>query len=95
MRRIIADNNAEDKVFLEGKQADVETYYFKSKVFAFTSSSEGFPNVIGEAMSARLPVIAFDCIAGPSEMIKDNENGFLIPLFNFGQFRRNWKSYGQ
>ena len=87
LMKIIADNNAEDQIILEGKQADVETYYLKSKIFAFTSSSEGFPNVIGEAMSAGLPVIAFDCVAGPSEMIKDNQNGFLIPLFDYELFQ--------
>jgi len=87
LKKIIADNHAEDSVILEGKQADVETYYLKSKIFAFTSSSEGFPNAIGEAMSAGLPVVAFDCVAGPSEMIKDNYNGFLIPLCDYKQFK--------
>jgi len=46
----------------------VKAYYLKSKIFAFTSNSEGFPNAIGEAQSAGLPVIAFDCIAGSSEL---------------------------
>jgi len=87
LKKIIRDNNAEDLVFLEGKKADVESYYIKSSIFAFTSSSEGFPNVIGEAMSAGLPVIAFDCIAGPSEMIIDNQNGFLVPLFDYKTFQ--------
>ena len=72
----------EDKIILAGKRSNVEDYYLESKIFAFTSSSEGFPNVIGEAMSAGLPVVAYDCIAGPSEMIKDDENGYLIPLFD-------------
>lgn len=86
LRSIIANNFAEDKVYLEGKKTNVEDYYSRSKIFAFTSSSEGFPNAIGEAMSAGVPVVAFDCIAGPSEMIQDNFNGFLIPLFDYEQF---------
>lgn len=87
LKRIISKNQAQDLIKLEGKKSDVEAYYLKSSIFAFTSSSEGFPNVIGEAMSAGLPVIAFDCVAGPSEMIKDNLNGFLVPLFNYGYFQ--------
>jgi len=87
LRKIIAGAHAEESVIIAGKQADVETYYLKSKIFAFTSSSEGFPNVIGEAMSAGLPVVAFDCIAGPSEMIENNKSGFLIPLFDYQQFQ--------
>jgi GalNAc-alpha-(1->4)-GalNAc-alpha-(1->3)-diNAcBac-PP-undecaprenol alpha-1,4-N-acetyl-D-galactosaminyltransferase len=34
--------------------------------------------VIGEAMSYGLPVIAYDCTAGPSDLIVDGETGFLI-----------------
>ncbi|MBN1185301.1 MAG: glycosyltransferase, partial [Bacteroidales bacterium] len=70
-----------------GKQSDVEEYYLKSKIFAFTSSSEGFPNAIGEAMAAGLPVVAYDCDAGPSEMVTDEDTGFLIPLFDDETFR--------
>ena len=82
LKQLIKDLQMEDKVVLAGKRADVEKYYLQSKIFAFTSSSEGFPNVIGEAMSTGLPVVAYDCVAGPSEMIIDAENGYLIPLFD-------------
>ena len=37
-------------------------------------------------MSAGLPVVAYDCVAGPSEMIKDGRNGFLVPVFDDEQF---------
>jgi len=87
LKRLASDYGVADRVVFAGKQSDVEKYYLSSKIFAFTSSSEGFPNVIGEAMSAGLPVIAYDCMAGPSEMIIDNINGFLIPLFDDIQFK--------
>ena len=81
----------EDRVILTGNSSDVDSYYLKSSIFAFTSSSEGFPNVIGEAMSAGLPIIAFDCIAGPSEMVASGENGYLVPLFDLSQYEINLK----
>ena len=69
-----------DRIIFAGKQEDVESYYLSSKIFAFSSASEGFPNVIGEAMSAGLPVVAFDCIAGPGDLVTDGETGYLVPL---------------
>jgi len=76
-----------DRIILAGTQKDIKGYLLRAKIFAFTSSSEGFPNVIGEAMSAGLPVVAYDCIAGPSDMIVNGENGYLIPLFDKEKFK--------
>jgi GalNAc-alpha-(1->4)-GalNAc-alpha-(1->3)-diNAcBac-PP-undecaprenol alpha-1,4-N-acetyl-D-galactosaminyltransferase len=87
LSKLIRDRQGEGRVLLEGNRSDIDSYYNKSRIFAFTSSSEGFPNVVGEAMSAGLPVISFDCIAGPSEMITDGKDGFLIPLNNYDIFQ--------
>ncbi len=76
----------EQRVVFTGKQGNIVSIYGTSSIFAFTSSSEGFPNVIGEAMAAGLPVVAYDCVAGPSEMVIDGYNGFLIPLFDNKMF---------
>jgi GalNAc-alpha-(1->4)-GalNAc-alpha-(1->3)-diNAcBac-PP-undecaprenol alpha-1,4-N-acetyl-D-galactosaminyltransferase len=77
----------EDRVILAGNTENVSSYYQKSKIFAFTSSSEGFPNVVGEAMAAGLPVVSFDCVAGPSEMIEDEKNGYLVNLYDTKEFK--------
>ncbi len=79
--------NVDQRVIFMGKMNNIEEIYLKSSVFAFTSSSEGFPNAIGEAMAAGLPVVAFDCVAGPAEMIKNDHNGFLVPLFDYELFQ--------
>lgn len=88
LKTLIAELNAKDKVLLTGSRNDVDVFYQKSRIFAFASSSEGFPNVIGEAMSAGLPVVAFDCIAGPSDLIENNVTGFLVPLFDYSTFEK-------
>lgn len=86
LRLLATKLRVSERVIFSGKQSNVDQFYLRSKIFAFTSSSEGFPNVIGEAMSAGLPVISFDCVAGPSEMIVDNVNGYLVPLNDENSF---------
>jgi GalNAc-alpha-(1->4)-GalNAc-alpha-(1->3)-diNAcBac-PP-undecaprenol alpha-1,4-N-acetyl-D-galactosaminyltransferase len=86
LKELAIELKVEDRVIFTGKIDNVDHIYIKCSIFAFTSSSEGFPNVIGEAMAAGLPVIAYDCMAGPSEMISNGYNGFLIPLFDNQMF---------
>ena len=76
------------KVLLVGTKTNTHEYYRKSKIFAFASLSEGFPNVLLEAMGAPLPCISFDCDAGPRDIITDGVNGFLIGLYDVDTFAR-------
>lgn len=70
----------EEKVIFKGHSSKISKFYNSSKIFAFTSKSEGFPNALIEAMYFELPCISTDCPYGPSEIIKDSYNGFLIPI---------------
>ena len=88
LEQLVVDLEMHGKIELVGKRSDVDDFYNRAKIFAFTSSSEGFPNVIGEAMSAGLPVIAYDCIAGPSDLVENEKTGFLIPLYNKELFKK-------
>lgn len=67
-----------DKIKFLGNSNDVKAIYNSSKIFAFTSTSEGFPNALGEALSSGLLCVSFDCNAGPSDLIEDGVNGFLV-----------------
>ena len=71
-----------DRVRLVGSQADVQQFYDRAKVFAFTSSSEGLPNVVAEALASGLPVVSYDCVAGPSDLVVDGVNGYLTDVFD-------------
>ena len=52
-------------------------YMAASDVFVLPSLSEGFPNVLLEAMAVGLPIVATN-VRGIPEIIKDGENGFLV-----------------
>lgn len=66
------------RVDFEGFKTDVIPYYIKARATLLTSLYEGFPNVLIESITLGTPVIAFDCPNGPSEIIKECKNGYLI-----------------
>lgn len=73
--------NLDEKVFLPGNTYDVFHEIENSSVFVLSSDFEGMPNSLIEAMAMGLPCISTDCpCGGPRELIKDGENGLLVPV---------------
>ena len=76
----IKERNLSDFLIHKGVTRNIYDVYKKYSMFVLTSKFEGMPNVILEALGSKLPVIAFDCPTGPSELIIDGENGYLISI---------------
>ncbi len=55
-------------------------------IFALSSRFEGFPLILSEAMSKGMAPVTFDCPTGPAEMIRDGENGLIVPLGEIDAF---------
>jgi glycosyltransferase involved in cell wall biosynthesis len=52
--------------------------YAASSLLAMSSHYEGFPMVMIEAMACGLPVVSFDFLCGPRDIITPGENGLVV-----------------
>lgn len=78
----IKELNLENNFILKGSTPKVITRYKDYSMLVLPSYREGFALVLIEAKSCGLPVISFDCNSGPSEIIDNNKNGYLIPCYD-------------
>lgn len=70
-------------VVFTGQMEDVLPYLQAADVFVLPSATEGLSNALLEAMAVGLPVIATS-VGGAPDLIRDNENGILIPTEDVG-----------
>jgi glycosyltransferase involved in cell wall biosynthesis len=54
-------------------------YMRQADAFVLSSRSEGFGNVVVEAMGCGTPVVATNCPHGPSDILDDGRYGLLVP----------------
>lgn len=81
----IANRNLRDKIKIFEPVKDVNTVYENASLYLMTSRFEGFGLVLIEAMSFGLPVVSYNLV-GPSELINNGYNGFLIENGNKKDF---------
>ena len=82
IRDLIAKNKLEDHVFLKGTQANLYDVYPQYSLYVMTSRYEGLPMVLLEAKAKELPIVSFDIHAGPSDIIRDSVDGYLVSSFD-------------
>ncbi|NBL64820.1 glycosyltransferase [Flavobacterium sp. NST-5] len=73
--------NNNPNIISVGYQTDVKPYFGIADVLTFPSYREGFPNVVMQAAAMQLNCIVSD-INGCNEIIKDGENGWIVPVKN-------------
>ena len=91
LEQMIIDHELSDSVRLLGYDKNIAKEYSLASIFTLSSRFEGFGLVLLEALSYKLPVISYRCPAGPSEIISDNVNGYLIDNGDFKIFAQKLK----
>lgn len=64
-----------------GNQKDVGAYYTKAKMLCMTSTYEGWPMVLAEAMAYECIPVVFNSFEAVNDIVRDGENGFVIRPF--------------
>lgn len=75
------------RVLWAGARPDVEAVYNAFDIATLTSTSEGFPNVVGEAMACGVPCVVTDAGDAP-EIVGDT--GIVVPKGDPDQLATGW-----
>ncbi|MFE3787382.1 stealth conserved region 3 domain-containing protein [Streptomyces goshikiensis] len=79
LRRLIDGLALHDRVLLLGRSSEMEQEWAKAGLAMLPSRNEAFPLVLLEVFAAGVPVIAYDIVTGPAEIIRHGVDGLLVP----------------
>lgn len=82
LEKAASDSGLADFVSFKGNVSGIDKIYPEYSFFVLTSYYEGLPLVLLEAQKAKLPIVSFDCPTGPSEIVDNEQNGFIVPAYN-------------
>lgn len=80
LQKEIIKRKLDNIVLLKGWSQNLMDEFSKADLYILSSDFEGMPNALMEAMACGLPCVSTDCPTGPSALIKNNENGYLVPV---------------
>lgn len=79
LQQMVARLGVGDSVILARQSSDVQSLYRRAAIYVMSSRYEGLPMVLLEAQAAGLPIVSFACPCGPSDVVTDGRDGFLVP----------------
>jgi glycosyltransferase involved in cell wall biosynthesis len=79
LAKLVREHDLQGSVQLMGLVNGLEDAFADASMYAMSSRYEGLPMVLLEAMAKGVPMVSFDCPHGPRQLIRDGENGLLVP----------------
>ena len=67
-------------VSLPGFFPNLAPFMARTSLFVSSARSEGFSNVLAEALACGLNIVSTDCPSGPSEILEEGRWGWLVPV---------------
>ncbi|MGW6459867.1 glycosyltransferase family 4 protein [Streptomyces sp. NPDC055078] len=80
LRARVRKHGLHNSVWLMGPRSPIEPEWVKGAIAVSTSRHESFGMTLVEAMRCGLPVVSTDCDYGPREIVRDGEDGLLVPV---------------
>ncbi len=78
LQRLGRQLGVSDRVYFPGRVGNLGDWYAQADLFVLSSSFEGFPGALVEAMSYGCAVVSYECASGPGEIIHHGEDGLLV-----------------
>ncbi|MFI8927949.1 stealth conserved region 3 domain-containing protein [Streptomyces sp. NPDC053474] len=80
LRRLVDAFGLQDRIELLGPCQDMAAEWAKAGLTLMTAGhNEAFPLVLLEALAAGVPVVAYDVLTGPAEIVRHRVDGLLVP----------------
>lgn len=79
LEKLVHARGLQDRVHMPGAAKAPFATLAEAALFVLPSRFEGFPNALAEAMALGLPCIATEGAAGTEGLVRDKENGWLVP----------------
>lgn len=82
LQKRINERGLENSLKLNEPTSAIMEEYLNSSIYIMSSRYEGFGMVLIEAMACGVPCVSFDCPYGPSDIIRNGEDGLLVEHLN-------------
>lgn len=80
LEALVSELGLADAVALPGFESNPYAHMARADCFVLTSTCEGAPVVLMEALALGTPAVATDCPSGPREILADGRYGPLVPV---------------